>query len=258
MSTTDESATCPPVYYSVYRHEQDTGTYLVQTLFGTGLAPDPPPFASFPHTLSLDPIVYTDRHQLWKDHQGTILVRRNEDGTQIRVESVHDLPHIVYLVPLHDQVIGQITEALATIVKDTAHAVADQIQAELAAKNVVLDKERVQVDEQQVEQATRTAVERVLETNAVVQSEVKQQNDKTKEEEAPKEKESASTETPCRQDSSMPLFVHGRHTCDGCLFTPIVGVRYKSTTKADFDLCANCFAHYSGEDDLEPVVDGTF
>ncbi|GMF26938.1 unnamed protein product [Phytophthora lilii] len=36
--------------------------------------------------------------------------------------------------------------------------------------------------------------------------------------------------------------VHPYVTCDGCKMTPIVGVRFKSETKADFDLCEACEA----------------
>lgn len=43
-------------------------------------------------------------------------------------------------------------------------------------------------------------------------------------------------------------FIHGRHTCDSCLTTPIVGKRFHAVNMADYDLCANCFGNYTGED----------
>lgn len=35
-------------------------------------------------------------------------------------------------------------------------------------------------------------------------------------------------------------FIHGRHTCDGCLITPIVGLRYHAANLPDYDLCQKC------------------
>jgi hypothetical protein len=45
-----------------------------------------------------------------------------------------------------------------------------------------------------------------------------------------------------------PLFIHARHTCDGCSKTPIIGTRYHATKKADYDLCGACHKVYKGED----------
>jgi hypothetical protein len=41
-------------------------------------------------------------------------------------------------------------------------------------------------------------------------------------------------------------FIHGRHTCDGCLTTPIIGERYHSTNLKDYDLCQQCYDNYKG------------
>lgn len=41
-------------------------------------------------------------------------------------------------------------------------------------------------------------------------------------------------------------FIHGRHTCDGCLCTPIIGTRYHATNLPDYDLCAACRGNYKG------------
>lgn len=49
-------------------------------------------------------------------------------------------------------------------------------------------------------------------------------------------------------------FVHGRHTCDGCLTTPIVGKRYRATNLPDYDLCQYCFHNYKGSEiEFKPV-----
>lgn len=45
-----------------------------------------------------------------------------------------------------------------------------------------------------------------------------------------------------------PNFIHGRHTCDSCLTTPIFGLRYHAINLPDYDLCSNCHQNYSGKD----------
>jgi Zinc finger, ZZ type len=41
-------------------------------------------------------------------------------------------------------------------------------------------------------------------------------------------------------------FIHGRHTCDQCLTTPVVGKRFHATNLPDYDLCEACFGDYKG------------
>jgi len=43
-------------------------------------------------------------------------------------------------------------------------------------------------------------------------------------------------------------FVHRRHTCDGCVTTPIIGLRYNALNMKNYDLCASCFSKYEGND----------
>ena len=43
-------------------------------------------------------------------------------------------------------------------------------------------------------------------------------------------------------------FIHGRHTCDQCLTTPIVGKRYHAVSLPDYDLCEKCFQNYDGKE----------
>lgn len=49
-------------------------------------------------------------------------------------------------------------------------------------------------------------------------------------------------EEPVEEKKSSDQPVHVGVECDGCGVAPIVGVRYKSSVKADFDYCANCEA----------------
>ena len=49
-------------------------------------------------------------------------------------------------------------------------------------------------------------------------------------------------------------FIHGRHTCDGCLKTPIIGTRFHATNLPDYDLCQSCIGNYRGKDiNFEPA-----
>ena len=50
-----------------------------------------------------------------------------------------------------------------------------------------------------------------------------------------------------KPSSAIP-FIHGRHTCDQCLTTPIIGTRYHALNLPDYDLCANCFGNYKGSE----------
>lgn len=43
-------------------------------------------------------------------------------------------------------------------------------------------------------------------------------------------------------------FIHGRHTCDGCFTTPIIGYRFHATNLPDYDLCSKCVKNYKGTD----------
>lgn len=44
------------------------------------------------------------------------------------------------------------------------------------------------------------------------------------------------------------VFIHGRHTCDQCLTTPIVGKRFHATELPDYDLCEACYNNYKGSE----------
>jgi len=46
------------------------------------------------------------------------------------------------------------------------------------------------------------------------------------------------------------FIVHTKHTCDKCFKAPIIGKRYISTTKPNFDLCGDCASKYDGEDSI--------
>lgn len=59
------------------------------------------------------------------------------------------------------------------------------------------------------------------------------------------------------QSFENKFFVHARHTCDGCLKSPIIGTRYHATKIPDFDLCESCIKKYEGDDlDFVPEIQG--
>lgn len=53
------------------------------------------------------------------------------------------------------------------------------------------------------------------------------------------------------KDSAAAVpFIHGRHTCDLCLTTPIIGKRFHATNMLDYDLCEACHGNYKGSEIL--------
>ena len=61
---------------------------------------------------------------------------------------------------------------------------------------------------------------------------------------------STNIETPSPPPPPPPprVFIHGRHTCDGCLTTPIVGQRFHAVNLPDYDLCSKCKNNYKGSE----------
>jgi len=57
----------------------------------------------------------------------------------------------------------------------------------------------------------------------------------------------STSEAAASEEAGRP-FIHGRHTCDGCLTTPIVGKRFHAVNMPDYDLCTNCMENYKGEE----------
>ncbi len=63
-----------------------------------------------------------------------------------------------------------------------------------------------------------------------------------------KEEPSKKDNTPPVKEEAPRPFIHGRHTCDRCLCTPIVGDRYHATNLPDYDLCGKCKESYKGDE----------
>merc|ERR1719461_2245310 len=53
-----------------------------------------------------------------------------------------------------------------------------------------------------------------------------------------------------QQEFSPEPVIHRGITCDGCDMSPIVGVRYKSVMRANYDLCEKCEVNHDPNDPL--------
>jgi predicted SprT family Zn-dependent metalloprotease len=51
-----------------------------------------------------------------------------------------------------------------------------------------------------------------------------------------------------QKEKALYSFYHHGYTCDECKISPIKGIRYKSSTKNDYDLCEDCEAKSIDED----------
>lgn len=104
----------------------------------------------------------------------------------------------------------------------------------------------------QTTKATSYAESKVA--KAVKKAEIKLSRTEKKVEEAlaalSKAAEGQQTRPP--QDSNPKpeeeLFIHGRHTCDACLTTPIMGKRFHAINMKDYDLCEVCHEQYKGDE----------
>jgi len=66
----------------------------------------------------------------------------------------------------------------------------------------------------------------------------------------PVQTQTAPSTTNPNADNYESNFIHGRHTCDGCLMNPIIGGRYHAVNHPDYDLCQKCFDNYTGSGEL--------
>ena len=100
-----------------------------------------------------------------------------------------------------------------------------------------------------VDKATSTKSVTVTSTGTSVN--ISPSSDKKK---APEKKPTVARGEKKTEPEEAQPFIHGRHTCDGCLTTPIIGKRYHATNLPDYDLCQKCFDNYKGSEiKYEPV-----
>lgn len=92
-------------------------------------------------------------------------------------------------------------------------------------------------------------------------SEIKKRSSSTTEDKPMEENLSPEVEHVEEHSNILPVsadlnqnFIHGRHTCDGCLVTPIIGIRYHALNLPDHDLCEKCALSHSNKNILfEPT-----
>lgn len=74
---------------------------------------------------------------------------------------------------------------------------------------------------------------------------------------APSTNEMASQEgvPQAQNESSYNGCVHYGVGCDGCGVTPILGIRYKSLIKENYDLCSSCYAKAGASSDEYQIID---
>ena len=159
------------------------------------------------------------------------------------------------------------------------HAVQSQVLQE--GRRVENHRRSVVTENPQTAEHPEAVDDVPMSTNAPKNEESSEAPKKEETSEAPKKEE--TSEAPKKEESSIPrkeetsktperevtalasveeespkLFIHGRHTCDGCLTTPIVGKRFHAVNLPDYDLCETCNTNYKGSEiKFEEVELGT-
>mmetsp|Transcript_16376 Transcript_16376/g.30403 ORF Transcript_16376/g.30403 Transcript_16376/m.30403 type:complete len:799 (+) Transcript_16376:131-2527(+) len=100
---------------------------------------------------------------------------------------------------------------------------------------------------------SETAAKKPEENNAAEDCKLPAQEEQVKPESSTEDRSSEDDDGEEKEESRP--FIHGRHTCDSCLTTPIIGKRYHSTNLKDYDLCANCFSNYKGKEIVFEAVE---
>lgn len=108
----------------------------------------------------------------------------------------------------------------------------------LQLKKELLEKKKAKKESKSGEKATQTAQPETRDTHTQVVDVP-----------APKKPVAAQEK---KMDKSLECFdkhfIHGRHTCDGCYVSPILGIRYHASNLPDYDLCQGCFQKYKGDE----------
>lgn len=112
---------------------------------------------------------------------------------------------------------------------------------------VVRAKER---DHKSCRSGMKENMDDIIPSNKTKETEAKDQDVPLEVEEKQKQKEEEE-----EYSNILPVkahldkdFIHGRHTCDGCLVTPIIGLRYHALNLPDHDLCQKCVLTHKGKD----------
>mmetsp|Transcript_26067 Transcript_26067/g.59965 ORF Transcript_26067/g.59965 Transcript_26067/m.59965 type:complete len:204 (-) Transcript_26067:1517-2128(-) len=129
------------------------------------------------------------------------------------------------------------------------HKVVEALTGVLATANIALQNHaksaRIQAQEQ------RSAAAAAPEDVAATMDEILRQTVQISNVHDDNQKPAETTETTQPEEDAPEetrLFIHGRHTCDGCLTTPVVGKRFHAANLPDYDLCATCMDNYKGDE----------
>jgi hypothetical protein len=106
-------------------------------------------------------------------------------------------------------------------------------EAKVVADKLVKDAMKVAAHKKANKEAKKEVTESITETNEA--------------KEVVKEAVVESSNAEEKVGGFDPDFIHARHTCDGCIKAPIVGIRYHAIDIPDYDLCEKCYEKYDGD-----------
>jgi len=145
----------------------------------------------------------------------------------------------------------QMLESVVTALASAAVNIQGHIKSEAANPNMTVSSPSMQTPatlssgERESSSTSLTSMPAIPKENAFKSSEEERLAKETVQNIAMEEK-------PAVEDRP---FIHGRHTCDGCLCTPIIGTRHHAMNLPDYDLCGKCFGNYKGSEiKFEPAV----
>eukprot|EP00560_Eucampia_antarctica_P007545 CAMPEP_0197827940 /NCGR_PEP_ID=MMETSP1437-20131217/4607_1 /TAXON_ID=49252 ORGANISM="Eucampia antarctica, Strain CCMP1452" /NCGR_SAMPLE_ID=MMETSP1437 /ASSEMBLY_ACC=CAM_ASM_001096 /LENGTH=780 /DNA_ID=CAMNT_0043428973 /DNA_START=233 /DNA_END=2575 /DNA_ORIENTATION=+ len=99
-----------------------------------------------------------------------------------------------------------------------------------------LQEEEVCQEEQEAERMAEEVIANLKASTPTIKV-VQEEKKKIEDEKLQEKKPTVIASIPSHYDVN---FIHGRHTCDGCLVTPIFGIRYHAKNLPDYDLCQLC------------------
>lgn len=197
------------------------------------------------------------------------LTYRDVENDQCFIFSEDDLRYALPLFPMSLRVFARVdvpklqTDEAVPPIKSTStqtgsdrpvenlqvHRVVESVAGVLTAASLAL-KQHVRNSSGSVASSKRSVVDPSAankETHPTDEpSETKKDTHPSDSEEKCSPGESSAPET-TSQVQERP-FIHGRHTCDGCLTTPILGKRFHAMNLPDYDLCSKCYSNYKGDE----------
>merc|ERR1712232_1005664 len=142
--------------------------------------------------------------------------------------------------------------------KQGLSAKVDRVKQSAPAEPANADKNKQDENKARVDASARSKSEtsdsKIETPHEKIVNEVECEKEATVESEKDATVESKEESTEQKEEDEEP-FIHGGHTCDSCLATPIVGKRFHATNLPNFDLCEKCKNNYKDEDIKFEVVE---